>query len=500
MSKQYVDIPQHTTFNDISAGNFSLSATQYKSFCIKNKNVVSVRDFLSRDLERSDLGSEVGSEAYVEASNYSFIKTKALQAESYLLDIDKESVQNIIPKSFIDSNLKKGDLLISKDSNVGEIVILDKDYPNTMLCGGIYKLPVVDKKFYLLAFIKNDIFRQQIDFLVPRGSTIRHGKTKFLECKIPIPNKNGSSTIKYVELLMQAVVNKEIEIREKHNKILSNIQAELESNQAEEEFRYCLPTIEELEKLDRMDSSLYSKSFKEKEFLITNYKHGYATVDELGFAPPSRGQNLQISNIGKSIQCPEYQEGYYRLILPKFISKYGTVTTKEYLGNPNQLKTLNKGEIIFGAEGNEKGRSFVVIDEQENTITNIHGITLTQEQHNIEKSVFVKLFLDYYRDKGMIDQYAVGGNGGSLAIKYWDYLKFPKFPESAEKNIVLLYHNPQATYDASNCTLENFLEYDRGFNESAGIYELDRTMKYLQKKIDRAIDAIADDIPVEIAF
>ena len=60
----------------------------------------------------------------------------------------------------------------------------------------------------------------------------------------------------------------------------------------------------------------------------------------------------------------------------------------------------------------------------------------------------------------MIDQYAVGGNGGSLAIKYWDYLKFPKFPESVEKNIVLLYHNPQATYDASNCTLENFLEYD----------------------------------------
>ena len=161
---------------------------------------------------------------------------------------------------------------------------------------------------------------------------------------------------------------------------------------------------------------------------------------------------------------------------------------------------MNKGEISFGAEGNEKGRSFVVIDEQENTITNIHGITLTQEQHNIEKSVFVKLFLDYYRDKGMIDQYAVGGNGGSLAIKYWDYLKFPKFPESVEKNIVLLYHNPQATYDASNCTLENFLEYDRGFNESAGIYELDRTMKYLQEKIDRAIDAIADDIPVEIAF
>lgn len=220
MSKQYIDIPLYTTFNDISAKNFSLSATQYKSFCIKNKNIVTVRDFLSRDLKRSDLGSEVGSEAYVNASKYFFIKTKALQAETYLLDINKESVQNITPMSFINSNLKKGDLLISKDSNVGEIAILDRDYSNTMLCGGIYKLPVIDKKYYLLAFIKNNILRQQIDFLVPRGSTIRHGKTKFLECLIPMPNKNSSDTIKYVELLMEAIVGKEIEIRKKHEKNL----------------------------------------------------------------------------------------------------------------------------------------------------------------------------------------------------------------------------------------------------------------------------------------
>ena len=207
MGKQYIDIPLYTTFNDISSKDFSLSATQYKSFCIKNKNVLSVRDFLSRDLKRSDLGAEVGSDAYVEESNYFFIKTKALQADTYLLETNKESVQNITPMSFVNSDLKKGDLLISKDSNVGEIVILDKDYPNTMLCSGIYKLPIADKKYYLLAFIKNNIFRQQIEFLVPRGSTIRHGKTKFLDCLIPLPNKNSANTIRYIELLMQAKRN-----------------------------------------------------------------------------------------------------------------------------------------------------------------------------------------------------------------------------------------------------------------------------------------------------
>ena len=44
-------------------------------------------------------------------------------------------------------------------------------------------------------------------------------------------------------------------------------------------------------------------------------------------------------------------------MLPKFLSKYGTVDTIESLGNQNDLKTLQKGDLIFGAEGFEKGRS-----------------------------------------------------------------------------------------------------------------------------------------------
>ena len=45
-------------------------------------------------------------------------------------------------------NLKEGDLLISKDSNIGEIVILDKDYPNHMLSSALYRLPVIEKNKY----------------------------------------------------------------------------------------------------------------------------------------------------------------------------------------------------------------------------------------------------------------------------------------------------------------------------------------------------------------
>jgi len=99
----------------------------------------------------------------------------------------------------------------------------------------------------------------------------------------------------------------------------------------------------------------------------------------------------------------------------------------------------------------------------------------------------------------MIDAYAVGGNGGSLAIKYWDILKFPNFPDYKEKEITKLYHNP-VPYNSSDCTLDNFLEYDDAFNTVAGIYELDKSMKYLQEKLEKAIDDIANDNIVNILF
>ena len=198
MSKNYIDVPMFTTIKEVEERDYTLSATQYKTFSIRNKNIKYVREFLDRDLERNDLGNEIGSESYIKESEYVFIKTKALQEHSYLLDKNRESIQFVTTNNFQNYNLKKDDLLISKDSNVGEIVILDKDYKNAMLCGGIYKLPINRNKYYLLAFIKNEIVRSQIDFMVPRGSTIRHGKTKFLDCKIPIPNRNTENTIKYI--------------------------------------------------------------------------------------------------------------------------------------------------------------------------------------------------------------------------------------------------------------------------------------------------------------
>jgi type I restriction enzyme S subunit len=499
MSNSYIKTPTSISFSHIVEKDFTLSSSQYMDLVMPNQNFLYVRDFLSRPLQRKDLGVEVGSLNYIGKSTHYFLRTKALQDHTFLPEVTSETALPIMPNCFVKMNLKKGDLIISKDSNIGEIVILDKDYPNYMLSGALYKLPVSDKKYYLLAFIKHNIFREQLDFMVPKGATIRHAKTLFLDCKIPMPNRNADNTIKFVELLTQAIINKEKLIRERHEAILKVIETELLENQKPNKFKFELPNIKEIENIGRLDTNLYREHFKKIVFQIENYKNGIQTIQELGFSL-SRGQNLQVSNIGDSIYSKKKYNKFYTLMLPKFLSKYGTVDKIEYLGNPNSLKTLQKGDLIFGAEGFEKGRSIVIIEEQDRVITNIHGITIQQEEHNVNKAIFVKCCLDYLRSKGLIDLYAVGGNGGSLAQKYWDIIPFPKFDKTKQDEIALLYHNPNSNYQADTFSLDNFLEQDNAFNETAGIYELDKTTKQLKEILNKAIDDIANDREVNINF
>ncbi len=496
--KKYIDVPQYTTLNNIQENSFTFSATQYKTFNIKNKNKLKVKDFLSRDLIRKDLGIGIGSESYVDNSDYYFMKTAALQEDSNLIDINKESMQPIIPKNFVKMELKKGDVLISKDSNVGEIAILEKDYPNIMLCGGIYRLPIKEHKYYLLAFMKNDIFRQQIDFLVPRGSTIRHGKTKFLECFIPIPNYNKEETIKYVELLMQAIIDKETIIREKHKKILEEIEKELKNNQLDNTFKYESPKINNIIKHQRLDTSLYSKEFEYNNFIVKNYKYGYVSLTDRGYRG-IRGTSLENNFIKSRIDRDEYIEGFYELIIPTNISEFGYVKKSSYIGTPVELKTIKKGDIIFGGEGFGKGRTFVVCEDVKNIATNYHGIRIINANNDIIDSIFIRCFLAYWREKGMIDRIGVGGSGGHCAPSYFHLIVTPKFPDNEKNNIVKLYYN-NIKYNSDDLNLSNFLENDHKYNLNAGIYELDRSIKKMKKQLNKVIEKIANDEEVLIDF
>ncbi|MFY9391313.1 MAG: hypothetical protein WAP10_01470 [Bacteroidales bacterium] len=500
MSNSYVKTPTAISFSHIVEKDFTLSSSQYMDLVMPNEKFLFVRDFLSRPLQRKDLGVEVGSLNYIGKSTHYFLRTKALQQHTFLPEVTSETALPIMPNSFVKMNLKKGDLIISKDSNIGEIVILDKDYPNYMLSGALYKLPVSEKKYYLLAFVKHNIFREQLDFMVPKGATIRHAKTMFLDCKIPMPNHNAENTIKFVELITQAIINKERLIKERHSVIIELIEKELLENQNTQKFKFELPRLSEIEAVGRLDVARYSKEYKEFEHLIFNYKNGRFKLSEKGYSV-KRGQNLQISNIGESYYSDRNIKGFYRLAVSSNFSEYSTVEKLTYIGNPNNLTKINQGEIVFSARGAQFGRVIIYPENVENVITNIDSLVISNPDAPLFQSIFIAMFLNRLRWNRHIYKVAITGSGANSLTSYQsDDINFPNFSEDKQKKIASLYHNSNSNYQAGTFTLDNFLKKDNAFNETAGIYELDKTAKQLKEILNKAIDDIANDREVTINF
>lgn len=495
MSKS-ISVPENIKYKDVLNNDFSLSILDYKKFNFINTNKLFLKEICK--IEQGTFIDNINRTVYNTGLAYITIRDFDGIVSSDCFD------NYIIPKyQFKNLSIDKNTILVSDAGSIGKTTFISESI-NGINADGITRLNYLENKdidiFYIFGCLQHDYFSQLLKTIAPSGSTQQNVEIKhFQEAFIPIPNKNSASTIKFISFVMQAIINKEKLIKRRHKELLQIIETELLENQKPNKFNFELPKIKEVEEVGRFDTNLYGEYFKKIVFSMRNYKNGFLTISELGFSL-SRGQNLQVSNIGESVYSTKKHSNFYTLMLPKFLSKYGTVDRIEYLGNQHDLKTLKKGDLIFGAEGFEKGRSIVIIEEKERTITNIHGITIQQDEHNVVKAIYVKCCLDYLRNKGLIDLYAVGGNGGSLAQKYWEIIPFPSFDELKQQEIAKLYHNSEINYDSKTFMLENFLAKDDEYNEQAGIYELDKTAKQLKEILNSAIENVINDKTVDINF
>ncbi len=492
---RYVDIPQKVNIHEILGNKSSFSPHNYKKVILGGENYKTVKDFLTSDLVN---GEEVGSDAYLRKSHKFFIRNKSLQQDTFLLSLVGDSVIPILPSKFVNLGLQEGDLVISKDSNIGETIILDKNYPNHMLSGGLYKMPVEKHKYYLFAFLKHDFFRTQLNFLVSKGATIKHAKRLFLDCLIPLPNqKDSEKVIVYLETLVRLAINKEKKIKENEELIFALIEKELSSHQKNKEFRYKFPDLQTILATSRIDAGFYCEDYSQKQFSIRNYVNDAGSVEEWSFEI-GRGQNLQVSAIGNSIYSDQKKENFYVLVRPTNLSDFGTVTKYEYLGNSRELDTISEGDIIFSAEGSV-GKCVMFANPKQRMITNIHGIVLNKKNHDIDESAFVCCFLRYLKNLGVLDYISVGGQGGSLAMKYWAEVKIPFFPKNKQREVSKFYYAP-ADYKITKGDLPSIEEYDRKINEKIGILQLDEQVKILKEKISDVVDAIVGGSIVDIEF
>lgn len=494
---EYIKIPSLITYKDL-LNKQSFSPNSYKTILLRNKTLQRIRDLLS---EKPQKGEEVGSSSYVSKSPLYFIRTKALQP-SYFLPVlhDSECAVPILPSSFKDIKLQRGDILISKDANIGETAYLNEDLPHSMLSGGLVRLRFPeDIRDYAFAFVKSRFFKEQIYLMVSRGATIRHAKTLWLDATIPFPSgPNQSEVIEFISLLTRAALRKEAEIKRKYDTIMRLIDKEVKDNQGPNKFNYSLPSLRDLAQTSRLDPGIYCQDYQAKQFLIRNYVHGSQDIFTSGF-DVKRGQNLQVSAIGRSIYSDEYKENFYKLVRPLDLSDFGTVEKYEYLGNPGQLQIIKRGEILFSAEGTI-GKFCVFIDVDERTITNIHGITIfrKKEEDSIE-SIFLGLFLGYLRTVGIFDYISVGGQGGSLAERYWRHIKIPNFSRSTKEQIAKYYFQP-TDYEQPKLNLNDFEQEDLRVTTEAGILQLDKQCKAIKTTLDIATQSVISDEGARVSF
>lgn len=494
---EYTRIAPTITYKDLKAKQ-SLSPSSYKTLSVTNKTAKKIRDLIS---DKPQKGQEVGSSSYISKSNFYFLRTKALQAFYFLPVLnDKECMVPILPNSFKGLNLKKGDILISKDANIGETTYLDKDLPYCMTAGGLVRLRFPEAiQQYVLAFMKSSFFKEQIYLMVSRGATIRHAKDLWLDAMIPFPNQdNKGEVINFVSILTGAAIRKEAEIKGKYNKIVGLIDKELKENQGPGKFTYNMPSLKELQETGRLNASVYSIDFKHIIFYIENYKYGFKTLQDLDFKP-KRGPNLAVSVIGQSIYSEEPKSNFYRLIEPMDITDFMTIRRFRWLGNKTKIPFLRKGDILFGAEGNI-GKVYVFCDDVKNTITNYHGMSInTDDVKTLGENLFIGCFLSYLKEEGVFDKISVGGQGGSVGKEKLLGLKIPNFPQSDKEEIAKYYFNP-TNYDQEKLNLSDFEEEDIKVTGEAGILQLDKQYKAIKKVLDRIIQRVILDKEVKVSF
>ena len=476
-----------TTFKSIKEKDCLLSSSLYKQINVANENCLSLRSLLSRELSRNDLGKEVGSINYVNGSNFFFTKTKALQAFSFLPILNSESTESIMPQAFINHNLKAGDIILSKDSNIGETVILDKDYPNYMLSGALYKLPLNDSdKFYILAFIKHRYFREQLNRLVPKGATLRHAGTKFLDCNIPFPVNNKEAIVNYVSNITRKIVEIEIEIKKRDSEINDIIETELVKNQAPNSiYNFTHATYRQLTIGKRLDTGVYSDTFQRITHLLTNYKGGVFYIDADKLRSGSTPKIRDISN---------YSEGCLRWITPTNCSDWGFIQTHEKISTPTK-NNLNEDAVLLinrtsrGGKGEYVGiGTFYDYNAYGDGHHNqgIYRIT----GYGKELLVFITTFMNTKMMRKYCSALSVGSKMKEIKSEQFLSIPIPVLDPTVLKRVYKLFYTEN--FDRS---IENILSLQTC---NVGLFHLSIAENTLTQYLNSVLDMIIDNVDFNV--
>lgn len=493
---RYVSVPKELPLSGISLNNACFAPGRYvrfvppntkaqKIFAPLDKLIVLRETKIIPQKEKYYRYAEIG-DIDVNTGGISFKKLKG-----YRIPTNRPSIA------------KKGDILVSTVRTYRKgIGCVADDGDNLVTTNAILNICNVSEiapnitLLYIYSFLRSDFFTEQVWSMLNRGLYPRMDKGALDKILIPISSDNN--VVNYISYLMQAIIDKEISIREKNDLIHNLIQDELVKNQKNKAFTYILPTISEISNTGRLDSAIHGYDFKSKIWLINNYSNGSHTPTEAGFTI-TPGPSLEIKILKTRIDSNNWRKGYYYLITPTNISTYGTIANEVFLGTDKNLPTLQYGDIIVGESGCHRSLVYLGVPYDSEVTTNAHGLYARRKDGNIDKAIFFRCIFDWLYKIGLIDHLSVGGSGGHFSPEYFDILHLPKFPEEKYKVISKLYHNDSPT-PGDKITLDTFVKWHSQWNTKLGIWELDREMKTLHKILLKLQAKIIAGDKIEIPF
>ncbi len=448
-------VPTEVKFSEIKA-NSSLSPNNYKKLTIKNKEQHTVAFYMdsARPYQK---GIEPGSGSYVPCSTQVFLRNSCIN--NICFSPDKSKYIYLNPNYYEDSMVEHGDVLFCTDANIGDCCLFISDGEKVCFSSGVIKLCFREEKYkyYVMAFMRDEYFREQLKAKTPKGATIKHSGELFLECLIP------DSPAEWVYPIVEALIKNISYAEYISNSKLRKTEQLMHDELITATYPYVNPSVSQLLKKARLDSGVYSDTVYQWKCNIENYKNGYTDLKGFGFKT-QRGPSLQVRDLGRSIQTDDYRKGYNILIYPSDISSSGYIEKVTYLGARNPIWFLGEKYILFASEGTI-GKTFVVCDDKMHFTTNIHGTMIYPIEKNthIKYSVFLGLYLNWLRSTEVLMKLSVGANGGSFAVGYWDNILIPKVDESFMDTLNILYNH---TTDLSPTI------FDASKLENTGIYQL----------------------------
>lgn len=448
-------IPMEVKFGELKKTG-SLSPNNYKKLAIINPNQNKIAKYLDAKIPYIK-GIEPGRGAYVKKSEQAFLRNSCI--DNIRFSADKEKYIYLNPNYYSDFMLHNEDVLFCTDANIGDCCLFISDNEKVIFSSGMIKLNFRESKYkyYVMAFMRDDYFREQLNARTPKGATIKHSGDAFLECLIPICPEDWVYTLigNLVKNIAYAehICNSKIRMTEKI------IKEEI----ILKEYEYVNPTIKVLKDKARLDSGIYSDSVFQWKKNVENYKYGYSNLHGFGFKT-QRGPSLQKRDLGRSIQTNKFRKGYNILIYPSDISSSGYIEKVAYLGTRNPIWFLGEKYILFASEGTI-GKTFIVCDNSMRFTTNIHGTMIypLNMQTSIEKVIFLGLYLNYLRSDDVLVKMSVGANGGSFAVGYWDNIIIPNVSDEFMGKLAVMYNNDAELNPAF---------FDKKELQVAGVYQL----------------------------